>query len=170
MRREEIGGTNSASSSSGSRCQDCGNQAKKDCEHSRCRTCCKTRGFQCQTHVKSTWVPVSQRRPRHHIMHQQQHQISATVEQQHYGPNPKRHRENQAALGNKSAKLSFPSHSAQDFGRSAGNTHKHAIHGVVIIFFGLKFLSEMCIISIKKRIVFFLWNLAVYSTVVTHKP
>lgn len=43
-------------------CQDCGNQAKKDCSHMRCRTCCKSRGFQCQTHVKSTWVPAAKRR------------------------------------------------------------------------------------------------------------
>ncbi|VFQ65847.1 unnamed protein product [Cuscuta campestris] len=28
----------------------------------RCRTCCKSRGFQCPTHVKSTWIPVSKRR------------------------------------------------------------------------------------------------------------
>ncbi|XP_042063397.1 protein EXPRESSION OF TERPENOIDS 1-like [Salvia splendens] len=45
-------------------CQDCGNQAKKDCEHMRCRTCCKSRGFPCQTHVKSTWVPAARRRER----------------------------------------------------------------------------------------------------------
>eukprot|EP01018_Ginkgo_biloba_P019016 Gb_21716 [translate_table: standard] len=45
-------------------CQDCGNQAKKDCAHMRCRTCCKTRGFDCPTHVKSTWVPASRRRER----------------------------------------------------------------------------------------------------------
>nr|GMD09841.1 protein shi related sequence 1 [Ipomoea batatas] len=34
------------------------------------RTCCKSRGFQCPTHVKSTWVPVSRRRPRHFSFHQ----------------------------------------------------------------------------------------------------
>jgi len=45
-------------------CEDCGNQAKKDCQHMRCRTCCKSRGFQCQTHVKSTWVPAAKRRER----------------------------------------------------------------------------------------------------------
>ncbi|KAI3420633.1 uncharacterized protein J3R85_012560 [Psidium guajava] len=45
-------------------CQDCGNQAKKDCIHLRCRTCCKSRGFPCDTHVKSTWVPASKRRER----------------------------------------------------------------------------------------------------------
>uniref|UniRef100_A0A7C9AEJ2 Uncharacterized protein n=1 Tax=Opuntia streptacantha TaxID=393608 RepID=A0A7C9AEJ2_OPUST len=47
-------------------CLDCGNQAKKDCVHMRCRTCCKSRGFDCPTHVKSTWVPASVRRERHH--------------------------------------------------------------------------------------------------------
>lgn len=45
-------------------CQDCGNQAKKDCLHMRCRTCCKSRGFDCETHVKSTWIPASKRRDR----------------------------------------------------------------------------------------------------------
>ncbi|CAI9103740.1 OLC1v1002278C1 [Oldenlandia corymbosa var. corymbosa] len=67
MRQEGSGGGGASSSSSSSRCQDCGNQAKKDCSYFRCRTCCKTRGFQCPTHVKSTWVPVSKRRPRHPI-------------------------------------------------------------------------------------------------------
>ncbi|KAE8694203.1 Protein SHORT INTERNODES [Hibiscus syriacus] len=61
-------------------CQDCGNQAKKDCIHMRCRTCCKSRGFDCQTHVTSTWVPASKRRDKQHL--QQQLQI------------PKRQREN----------------------------------------------------------------------------
>ncbi|CAN8292354.1 unnamed protein product [Cochlearia groenlandica] len=45
-------------------CQDCGNQAKKDCTYMRCRTCCKSRGFDCQTHVKSTWVSAAKRRER----------------------------------------------------------------------------------------------------------
>ncbi|THU70191.1 hypothetical protein C4D60_Mb08t22420 [Musa balbisiana] len=45
-------------------CQDCGNQAKKDCSHRRCRTCCKSRGFECSTHIKSTWVPAARRRER----------------------------------------------------------------------------------------------------------
>ncbi|KAL3639117.1 hypothetical protein CASFOL_017024 [Castilleja foliolosa] len=57
------------SGSEGINCQDCGNQAKKDCSHLRCRTCCKSRGFHCQTHVKSTWVPAAKRRERLH--HQQ---------------------------------------------------------------------------------------------------
>ncbi|KAJ8544777.1 hypothetical protein K7X08_017360 [Anisodus acutangulus] len=56
-------------------CQDCGNQAKKDCQHMRCRTCCKSRGFQCQTHVKSTWVPAAKRRER-------QQQLTALQQQQ----------------------------------------------------------------------------------------
>ncbi|KAI4325452.1 hypothetical protein MLD38_030852 [Melastoma candidum] len=45
-------------------CQDCGNHAKKDCAHLRCRTCCTGRGFDCLTHVKSTWVPAAKRRER----------------------------------------------------------------------------------------------------------
>lgn len=48
-------------------CQDCGNQAKKDCGHNRCRTCCKSRGFDCSTHVKSTWVPAARRRERQQL-------------------------------------------------------------------------------------------------------
>ncbi|KAD6119256.1 hypothetical protein E3N88_10527 [Mikania micrantha] len=61
----------------GVNCQDCGNQAKKDCQHMRCRTCCKSRGFQCHTHVKSTWVPAAKRRER------QQQLASLTQHQQH---------------------------------------------------------------------------------------
>ncbi|KAJ4971749.1 hypothetical protein NE237_004848 [Protea cynaroides] len=53
-----------STSSSTATCQDCGNQAKKDCPHRRCRTCCKSRGFDCATHVKSTWVPAARRRER----------------------------------------------------------------------------------------------------------
>ncbi|XP_075522073.1 protein LATERAL ROOT PRIMORDIUM 1-like, partial [Primulina tabacum] len=45
-------------------CQDCGNQAKKDCTYRRCRSCCKSRGYDCATHVKSTWVPAVCRRER----------------------------------------------------------------------------------------------------------
>ncbi|XP_008805615.2 protein EXPRESSION OF TERPENOIDS 1-like [Phoenix dactylifera] len=60
-------------------CQDCGNQAKKDCVHLRCRTCCKSRGFHCPTHVKSTWVPAAKRRER-----QQQLAASATLQQHHH--------------------------------------------------------------------------------------
>ncbi|GLU18891.1 hypothetical protein SLE2022_351680 [Rubroshorea leprosula] len=57
-------GSVGSGSSSGTTCQDCGNQAKKDCSHRRCRTCCKSRGFDCPTHVKSTWVPAAKRRER----------------------------------------------------------------------------------------------------------
>jgi LRP1 type putative zinc finger protein len=52
------------SGSGGATCQDCGNQAKKGCAHSRCRTCCNSRGFECDTHVRSTWVPAARRRER----------------------------------------------------------------------------------------------------------
>ncbi|XVF04860.1 hypothetical protein REPUB_Repub05bG0121600 [Reevesia pubescens] len=58
------GGSGGSGSSSGATCQDCGNQAKKDCIQRRCRTCCKSRGFDCPTHVKSTWVPAARRRER----------------------------------------------------------------------------------------------------------
>lgn len=70
-----------SSGSGGMSCQDCGNQAKKDCVHMRCRTCCKSRGFHCSTHIKSTWVPAAKRRERQQqlsaaatLHHQQQHQ------------------------------------------------------------------------------------------------
>ncbi|KAK1414434.1 hypothetical protein QVD17_30178 [Tagetes erecta] len=43
------------------RCLDCGNKAKRDCLYYRCRSCCKGHGFQCQTHIKSTWNPISTR-------------------------------------------------------------------------------------------------------------
>ncbi|MBA0842984.1 hypothetical protein Goarm_000214, partial [Gossypium armourianum] len=47
------------------RCEDCGNKAKKECGFSRCRTCCRSKGYQCQTHVKSTWVPAYRRHRTH---------------------------------------------------------------------------------------------------------
>lgn len=56
--------SNSSGGGGGPSCQDCGNQAKKDCAHMRCRTCCKSRGLECPTHVKSTWVPAAKRRER----------------------------------------------------------------------------------------------------------
>ncbi|CAH2064147.1 unnamed protein product, partial [Thlaspi arvense] len=43
-------------------CRDCGNRAKKECLFEMCRTCCKSRGYHCATHVKSTWVPSSHHR------------------------------------------------------------------------------------------------------------
>ena len=48
-------------------CQECGNSAKKDCTFSRCRTCCKSRGFPCATHERSTWVPAAKRRERQQL-------------------------------------------------------------------------------------------------------
>ncbi|EOA29284.1 hypothetical protein CARUB_v10025559mg [Capsella rubella] len=53
----------------GRRCEDCGNQAKKECVYMRCRTCCKSKAFHCQTHIKSTWVPAYRRS--HHQPQQQ---------------------------------------------------------------------------------------------------
>lgn len=74
--RQGVGVSNSLST----RCQDCGNQAKKECVYMRCRTCCKSKGFQCQTHVKSTWVPLYRRR------HRQQHllTIPSTIHHHHH--------------------------------------------------------------------------------------
>ncbi|WCJ39115.1 SHI-related sequence 6 [Euphorbia peplus] len=48
--------------SSSSACKDCGNRAKKECEFRRCRTCCKSKGFGCATHVRSTWVSAARRK------------------------------------------------------------------------------------------------------------
>ncbi|WJX51392.1 hypothetical protein P8452_37592 [Trifolium repens] len=48
--------------SKGSKCEECGNLAKKDCAYSRCRNCCKNKGFNCQTHIRSTWIPADRRR------------------------------------------------------------------------------------------------------------
>ncbi|KAH7853032.1 hypothetical protein Vadar_032359 [Vaccinium darrowii] len=74
MMRSSASGSGAGSSGTIS-CQDCGNQAKKDCVHMRCRTCCKSRGFHCQTHVKSTWVPAAKRRER-------QHQLASNLHEQ----------------------------------------------------------------------------------------
>ncbi|KAK8945933.1 hypothetical protein KSP40_PGU021320 [Platanthera guangdongensis] len=107
------------SSGGGMSCQDCGNQAKKDCVHMRCRTCCKSRGFHCSTHVKSTWVPAAKRRER-----QQQLSAAASLHQQQNPPSSaagepsKRPRDLSARLptiiatstsgGSEAAALSFP--------------------------------------------------------------
>ncbi|XP_031260765.1 protein SHI RELATED SEQUENCE 1 [Pistacia vera] len=80
-----------------SSCQDCGNQAKKDCPHMRCRTCCKARGFDCSTHVKSTWVPASKRRERQQqVAEMQKQRLEERLQQedQARGGNSKRQREN----------------------------------------------------------------------------
>lgn len=74
--------------SGGMSCQDCGNQAKKDCTNLRCRTCCKSRGFHCATHVKSTWVPAAKRRER-----QQQLAAAAALQQ------AQRHQPRSAGVG-----------------------------------------------------------------------
>ncbi|XP_060194335.1 protein EXPRESSION OF TERPENOIDS 1-like [Lycium barbarum] len=87
-----------SSGGGGISCQDCGNQAKKDCPHMRCRTCCKSRGFQCQTHVRSTWVPAAKRRERQQqlsTLQQQQQQDQQTL--QLHRDNPKRQREDPSA-------------------------------------------------------------------------
>ncbi|XP_057975828.1 protein SHI RELATED SEQUENCE 1-like [Malania oleifera] len=95
--RQGIGGGGGG----GVNCQDCGNQAKKDCAHMRCRTCCKSRGFQCPTHVKSTWVPAAKRRERQQqltaLQQQQQHQLRGGGGGGGGGENPKRQRENPGA-------------------------------------------------------------------------
>ncbi|CAN6916544.1 unnamed protein product [Brassica oleracea] len=98
----------------GASCQDCGNQAKKDCAHVRCRTCCKSRGFDCPTHVRSTWVPAAKRRER-------QHQL-ATVQPQTHQPRthqprgdsgvPKRQRENLPATSSALVCTRIPTHNA----------------------------------------------------------
>ncbi|KAG9139637.1 hypothetical protein Leryth_018267 [Lithospermum erythrorhizon] len=72
----------SSGSGGGISCQDCGNQAKKDCSHMRCRTCCKSRGFQCQTHVKSTWVPAAKRRERQEQLASLQQQSGSSSQEQ----------------------------------------------------------------------------------------
>lgn len=61
---QDRGGSGSGSGSGAATCHDCGNQAKKGCAHNRCRTCCNSRGFECDTHVRSTWVPAARRRER----------------------------------------------------------------------------------------------------------
>ncbi|KAI4374951.1 hypothetical protein MLD38_012883 [Melastoma candidum] len=91
------GGGGGGGAGGGMNCQDCGNQAKKDCVHLRCRTCCKSRGFQCPTHVKSTWVPAARRRERQQqlaALQQQQHHPHQQPQQQFRLENPKRQREN----------------------------------------------------------------------------
>ncbi|KAL0391485.1 UNVERIFIED_CONTAM: protein SHORT INTERNODES [Sesamum latifolium] len=92
----------SSSGGGGISCQDCGNQAKKDCSHMRCRTCCKSRGFQCQTHVKSTWVPAAERRKRQQrltaLQQNQQQERQETQQQTHRDHSTgKRQRENPSA-------------------------------------------------------------------------
>ncbi|KAK4804350.1 hypothetical protein SAY86_004167 [Trapa natans] len=78
----------------GVNCQDCGNQAKKDCAHMRCRTCCKSRGFPCETHVKSTWVPAARRRERQQLATMQMTEREQDQEENRFRmENPKRSRD-----------------------------------------------------------------------------
>lgn len=74
-----------------SRCEDCGNKAKKGCLYMRCRTCCKNNGFECQTHIKSTWVPLHKRS----LLHDERHtdddhhqQQRLAIDQEHIIINP----------------------------------------------------------------------------------
>ncbi|GMJ12738.1 SHI RELATED SEQUENCE 1, STYLISH 1 [Hibiscus trionum] len=83
----------------GTRCQDCGNIAKKDCAYMRCRTCCRTKGFECRTHIKSTWVPAYRRRNRRHHHHQLQQQQQFSSLPIPLLNNPKRLRENNPSSG-----------------------------------------------------------------------
>lgn len=94
--------SSTGSAGGGINCQDCGNQAKKDCSHLRCRTCCKSRGFPCHTHVKSTWVPAAKRRERLQQLTSLQQQQQQNQQQQtqllslradHHSNIPKRPRE-----------------------------------------------------------------------------
>ncbi|KAF6156178.1 hypothetical protein GIB67_007995 [Kingdonia uniflora] len=78
----------------GRSCHDCGNQAKKDCAHMRCRTCCKSRGFECQTHVKSTWIPASKRREKQQQLATTTTPTSSSSLQQQHREISKRQREN----------------------------------------------------------------------------
>ncbi|KAE8730386.1 Protein SHORT INTERNODES [Hibiscus syriacus] len=83
----------------GTRCQDCGNIAKKDCGYMRCRTCCRSKGFECRTHVKSTWVPAYRRQNRHHQQQQQQQQQQFSSLPIPLLNNPKRLRKNNPSSG-----------------------------------------------------------------------
>ncbi|EOA24233.1 hypothetical protein CARUB_v10017469mg [Capsella rubella] len=109
--------------SGGVSCQDCGNQAKKDCAHMRCRTCCKSRGFECPTHVRSTWVPAAKRRER-------QQQL-ATVHPQTQLPRgesvPKRHRENLPATSSSLVCTRIPSHSGLEVGNFPAEVSSSAV-------------------------------------------
>ncbi|XP_073317013.1 protein EXPRESSION OF TERPENOIDS 1-like [Primulina huaijiensis] len=90
MMKSSVGG--------GISCQDCGNQAKKDCSYMRCRTCCKSRGFSCQTHVKSTWVPAAKRRERQQqLAGLPQNQNQQQDQEDREGNTGKRPRENPSA-------------------------------------------------------------------------
>ncbi|KFK34352.1 hypothetical protein AALP_AA5G134100 [Arabis alpina] len=114
MRSSSSGG--GGGGSGGVSCQDCGNQAKKDCAHMRCRTCCKSRGFECTTHVRSTWVPAAKRRER-------QQQLATGQQPQTHQPRgeslTKRQRENLPATSSALVCTRIPTHNAS--GLEIGN-------------------------------------------------
>ena len=126
----EVGG---GSGAGGISCQDCGNQAKKDCPHMRCRTCCKSRGYECQTHVKSTWVPASKRRER-------QQQLAALQEQQQQREICKRPRDgsNPAATSSALACTRLPSSG------STTCTQQHASLSFSISLFNYYLSTYLC--------------------------
>eukprot|EP00245_Coleochaete_scutata_P001817 TRINITY_DN1226_c0_g1_i1.p1 TRINITY_DN1226_c0_g1~~TRINITY_DN1226_c0_g1_i1.p1 ORF type:complete len:313 (-),score=55.00 TRINITY_DN1226_c0_g1_i1:777-1715(-) len=100
-----VGENPAESASTATACQECGNQAKKDCTYNRCRTCCKSRGFLCSTHVKSTWVPAAKRRERQQL---EQAQSASGV-----SAPKKRSRTtvvNSPAVNDKSSELTAPNH------------------------------------------------------------
>ncbi|KAE8713494.1 Protein SHI RELATED SEQUENCE 8 [Hibiscus syriacus] len=127
----------------GINCQDCGNQAKKDCAHLRCRTCCKSRGFQCQTHVKSTWVPAAKRRER-----QQQLAALQQVQQQFRGEIPKRQRENQGAPSLSCTRLS-PTTSGLELGQFPPEMNSQAVFHCVKEFSTIKDLKIVTAVAVK---------------------
>ncbi|CAN0910504.1 Protein SHI RELATED SEQUENCE 3 [Linum grandiflorum] len=83
------GGTGDGSGAAttvGRRCEDCGNQAKRECRYWRCRRCCNKRKLECQTHVCSTWVPTSFRRLRRLQQASRGTHPSSTSQQEHQNP------------------------------------------------------------------------------------
>ncbi|KAF2322845.1 hypothetical protein GH714_031331 [Hevea brasiliensis] len=62
----------------------------------RCRTCCKSKGFPCETHVKSTWIPAYKRRQRPQNLASSSVAAAVLSMQQQHPPehNPKRLRRN----------------------------------------------------------------------------
>ncbi|GMI68917.1 SHI RELATED SEQUENCE 1, STYLISH 1 [Hibiscus trionum] len=112
-------------------CQDCGNQAKKDCLYMRCRTCCKSRGFDCQTHVKSTWVSASKRRERQQNLpadlQQQQQQQQLRVE------NPKRQRENPTPSSLACTRLPTHMSGLEQLGNFPAEVSSHAVFRCVTV-------------------------------------
>ncbi|CAB4287752.1 unnamed protein product [Prunus armeniaca] len=106
MMRSSSGGGAGGSGGGSASCQDCGNQAKKDCIHMRCRTCCKSRGFDCPTHVKSTWVPASKRRERQQqLMALQQQQQQQQQQQEHHQQRQQQQQQLQVIRGENSKRL-----------------------------------------------------------------